>query len=655
MNRRGRVAAVLGILLLLGLAAGAGLPASGDTPEGAGGFLVNVEPSDDLPLSALVTVTGQGFLPSGTVPGATVEVRQCQAPFIACGPSTFFPVDDAGNFSGSFVVSRMLSTSDSTVDCTQVECEVRAIGGESAAHHLTFSTVLPTTSTRPPIVTTSSTKAPPTTVAPPTTTRLPSTTPPTTKAPGPSTTRPPQPGATIPPTTRATVPATTTTRPSTTSTIVPTTISTTVPPAPDDDRTPLVAVTPRNESAGPPGGGLQVQGTGYSCPTVYFFFDGVRVGSGSPNDAGQVAKRGLSVPGDAGKGTHQVTSSCDPSGDTVEQASIFEVLPVSVHRPAFVTSLPLPSQISLDPGALLASAAIAIGAIMLIAFPYELFNSTMEENYDEVRGWFGMGPRGVPEVKTRSRALSFFALVGVTAAATGFLSPEFGFNRTSVVLFLGICVALLVMAVLFSLPADIGIRRQFGEWGKLNFLPGSVIVTIVMVVACRLFEFQPGFFYGALAGLAFRSALSEDVQGKMTAANWVFSLVISVGAFFLRVPVSAAAAESGSSIWWIGLEICLALIFLWGIEGLAVGMLPMRFLDGRKVFRWSKTAWAALFFLGIFATVHVLLRPGSGYVGSTSGEVRFGVMLLFTLFGLGSAAFWAYFRFRPARWAPARA
>jgi hypothetical protein len=141
----------------------------------------------------------------------------------------------------------------------------------------------------------------------------------------------------------------------------------------------------------------------------------------------------------------------------------------------------------------------------------------------------------------------------------------------------------------------------------------------------------------------------------MTAYNWIFSLGISVGAFFLRIPVSAAAAEPGSSIWWIGVEICLGLIFLWGIEGLAVGMLPMRFLDGRKVMQWSKPAWAALFFLGVFATVHVLLKPGSGYVGSTSDTVRFSVMVLFALFGLGSVAFWAYFRFRPQRWVPSRA
>ena len=645
MNRRRMATAVLGILLLLGLAAGGGVPASGNEPEGAEGITLNVVPSDDLPDMATVTVTGTGFFPQVSIP-SDVSVRQCVPSFGACGPATTFTPDGNGGFTGPFNVFRALAMSDMAVDCTEVVCEVWASGTTFASHHMTFSGLAPTTTT---------TKAPPPTTTP-TTTPRPAGGVTTVPAPAPTTTRDtrPQPGATIPPTTRATVPPTTTTAAPTTTTTAPPTTTTTTPPPPADGPS-LIAVTPRNEPSGPPGGGLRVQGSGYTCPTVYFFFDGTRVGSGSTDGAGRVFKRGLSVPGDAGRGTHQVTASCDPSGDTIEQASFFEVLPVSVHRPAFVTSLPLPDQISLDPGALLASAAIAAGAIMLIAFPFELFNSAMEENYDEIRGWFGLGPRGVPEVRTRSQTLGFLGLTAVTAVATGFLSPDFGFNRTSVVLFIGICVALLVMAVLFSLPADVGIRRQFGEWGKLNFLPGSLIVTIVMVLACRIFEFQPGFFYGALAGLAFRSALSEDVQGKMTAANWIFSLTISVGAFFLRVPVSAAAAEPGSSIWWIGVEICLALIFLWGIEGLAVGMLPMRFLDGRKVMRWSKPAWAALFFLGVFATVHVLLKPGSGYVGSTSGTVRFSVMVLFTLFGLGSVAFWAYFRFRPQRWVSARA
>ena len=649
MNRRRAATSVFGLLFLIGLAGGGGTPASGNVPEGFGSFTLDVDPSDDLPDTATVTVTGAGFVPQVSIP-TEVAVRQCAPSVGGCGPATTFTPDGNGGFTGPFDVFRSLAMSDMAVDCVEIACEVRAssVALEAvASHHLTFSGLVPTTTTIARATTTTRAPAPATTLRPAGG---------VTTVPAPTTTRDTrrQAGATIPPTTRVTVAPTTTTAAPTTTTTAPASTTTTAPP-PAGDGPSLIAVTPSNQSSGPPGGGLRVQGSGYTCPTVYFFFDGTRVGSGSTDASGRVSRSGLAVPGDAGRGTHQVTASCDPGGDLVVQASMFEVLPVSVHRPAFVTSLPLPGQVSLDPGALLASGAIAVGAIMLIAFPFELFNSAMEENYDEIRGWFGLGPRGVPEVKTRTGTLGFLGLTAVTAVATGFLSPDFGFNRTSVVLFIGICVALLVMAVLFSLPADIGIRRQFGEWGKLNFLPGSLIVTIVMVLACRIFEFQPGFFYGALAGLAFRSVLSEDVQGKMTAANWIFSLAISVGAFFLRVPVSAAAAEPGSSIWWIGVEICLALIFLWGIEGLAVGMLPVRFLDGRKVMRWSKPAWAALFFLGVFATVHVLLRPGSGYVGSTSDPVRFSVMLLFALFGIGSVAFWAYFRFRPQRWVPVRA
>ncbi|MGH9265915.1 MAG: FGLLP motif-containing membrane protein [Acidimicrobiales bacterium] len=656
VSRRVRSVAVVGTLVVLILTMGGWQGASGDQPEGSGGTTVNVTPSDDLPDLADVTVEGVGFFPDISTGLSTVFVAQCVEAFGSCGTAREFSAPN-GSFSGTITVSRMLTLSDTTVDCTQVACSVRADGGAFVAHHhLTFSGQQATTTTTrrtiPPVVVTTTTR-------PAVTTTRPAAPTPTTRPAAPTTTRPAGPGttlggATVPPTTSVARATPSTVAQSTTSSTALAATTTSTPPPPVGDRPPLVAVTPRNQPSGPPGGGLHVEGGGYTCDTVYFFFDGVRVGSDSPDGGGHVSKNGLSVPGDAGKGRHRVTSSCDASGATIEQASFFEVVPVAVHRPAFVTSLPLPDQVSLDPRQLLLSAAVAVGAILLIAFPYELFNSTVEENYDEIRSWFGLGPRGVDEAKVRSRTVTFFVMCAVTAVTFGFLSPDFGLNMTSLVLSLGAFVALIVMAVVFSLPADIGIHRRFGEWGKLNFLPGSVVIAVVMVVLSRLVEFQPGYMYGALAGLAFRSALSEKEQGKLTAANWLLSLVVSVGAFFLRAPVTAAAAEPGSSIWWIGLEICLAIIFLWGVEGLAVAMLPMRFLDGQKVMRWNRAAWAVLFFLGVFATVHVLLRPGSGYVGETSDTVTIGVMVLYVLFGLGSAAFWAYFRYRPAQWAAAR-
>jgi hypothetical protein len=448
-----------------------------------------------------------------------------------------------------------------------------------------------------------------------------------------------------------TVAPTSSTSPSTT--VAPTTTTTAPRPGPDSS---LNVVNFDGGQSGPPGVGLDVSGSGYlDCDRVYFFFGGVRIGSDTPDATGAVGAGRLSVPGDAEPGEHRVTSSCIPSGDVVRASSTFGVTEATFHRSGMATSLAHPDQVSLELERLATSAVVAVAFLLLFAFPFELFNSTVEENYDEIRGYFHLPPRLAGEGTRLGRIASFFGLTAITAVTVGFLSPDFGLNLNSVVLALGFMVALLVMSLAFSLPADIGIHRRTGEWGKLNFLPGTVLVAIVMVALSRAFHFQPGYLYGALAGLAFASALSKADQGKLTAANWVWALTLSVGAWLLRMPVSEAAAQPDASVWWIGVEACLVLVFLWGVEGLVVAMLPMRFLDGRKVIDWNRVVWSILMFLGVFAAVHVLMSPTSGYVGHTSGEVTVGVVVLFLIFGAMSVGLWAYFRYRPERWIPKRA
>ena len=132
--------------------------------------------------------------------------------------------------------------------------------------------------------------------------------------------------------------------------------------------------------------------------------------------------------------------------------------------------------------------------------------------------------------------------------------------------------------------------------------------------------------------------------------HWTWALALSLTSWFLRMPVSEAAAQPDASVLWIGIEAFLVMTFLWGIESLAVAMLPMRFLDGPKVKAWNRPVWAALIFAGVFATVHVLLTPTAGYMGQTTEEVTWDVLIVFAIFGAFSLAVWAYFRYRPARW-----
>lgn len=412
----------------------------------------------------------------------------------------------------------------------------------------------------------------------------------------------------------------------------------------------MTAVNPDGGQDGPPGVGLDVSGAGYlDCERVYFFFAGERIGTGTPDDTGLVRADDLSVPGDASPGEHQITTSCRASGAPVRATSTFVVTEADVHRSAFVTSLAHPGQVSVDLERVVASAGLAGLMILLFAFPSKLFNAAVEENYDEIRGWFSLPARAVSTASTLGRTVTFLVGNVVAAVVLGFLSPDFGLDLNGLVLVLGFAASLIVMSAGFSLPADIGLRRRTGQWGKLNFLPGTLVVCVVTVLLSRILDFKPGYFYGALAGLAFAGAVNARTQGRLTAANWTWALALSVAAWFARIPVSEAAAQPGASAWWIGLEAGLVLTFLWGIESLVVAMLPMRFLDGPKVRAWSKPAWAVLLFLGIFSVVHILLSPSAGYVGHTTEEVTMGVLVVLAVFAAVSVGTWSYFRYRPPR------
>jgi hypothetical protein len=77
-------------------------------------------------------------------------------------------------------------------------------------------------------------------------------------------------------------------------------------------------------------------------------------------------------------------------------------------------------------------------------------------------------------------------------------------------------------------------------------------------------------------------------------------------------------------------------------------MMPVRYLPGEAVMRWSRIAWAALFGASAFAFLHVLVNPSSGYLADTTIQPLLKVVALGVGFGVVSVLFWAYFRYRKA-------
>ncbi|HXJ64742.1 MAG TPA: FGLLP motif-containing membrane protein [Actinomycetota bacterium] len=314
-----------------------------------------------------------------------------------------------------------------------------------------------------------------------------------------------------------------------------------------------------------------------------------------------------------------------------------------------------------SPASLIRSGLLALLLLLLILFPSVLFNSTLEEHYEEVRGWFRFGrspdaPSRFAGIRTRSwfKGAVFVGFFVAGALLYSFLSPSIGFNRRTLTLFLGLLLGLVLVTLLAELPVILMLRKVTDR-GRIRLLAGSLVVGVVCVAVSRLLHFQPGYLYGVVAGAAFQRELSKDEAGRSILVASIILLGSSLLAWLLWVPVSHAANHPGASIWLLILESVLAAVFVTGIEATVIGLLPIRFLDGHKLYTWNRVLWGVVFVVGAFGMIHLLLRPGGGYFQHSGNAPMFTVIALFVAFGVVSVAFWAYFRYRKPRGEPGSA
>ena len=542
-------------------------------------------------------------------------------------------------------------------------------GDVSRQSTLTGTATAPTTTTLPPDST-----LPPTTTAQRTTTTSTDTTRPAISTTRPTSTQPTTVGGE--PTTTAvpdTVPMTTTTTALTTQTTPP---PMTPPPGGGPVGITLDATTAGGDRSGPPGIGLTVAGSGYpagggrasgvrnlaappmaqagpACDTVYVFLDGQRIGSARPDASGVIRKQGLAVPGDSGTGRHAVASSCNASGRPVLATAAFDVTDASLHRSALATSLPQADQVDFGADQLLLSALAVVALLVLIAFPAELFNTTLEEHYDEVRGWFGLKPRPIGGGRHHGMLLVVFLML--SGPLWFVMQPASGFDGATAVGALGLSLATAVVVFASDMPAAVHVRRRYRERAKPIALPGALVIAVACVALSRAIHFQPGYFYGLVGGLALSRSLERDESGRLAARTAAALLVLSIGSWLALLPVSAAAAETGKTFGIILTENLLGGIFWTALDSLVIAMLPLRLLEGSKIVGWSRTAWAVLYGVTLLAFVHILLRPSTGYVSNTSVSPPNVVIGLFVGFAVFSFAFWGYFRFRTSVGSPGEA
>ena len=305
----------------------------------------------------------------------------------------------------------------------------------------------------------------------------------------------------------------------------------------------------------------------------------------------------------------------------------------------------------------LINAAITLGIILFITFPSQIFNRTFEENYDEIRAiasrrlrWLQRLRREASKSSTTMRSALIFAVVVLVGAILGGLNdPKFGFNGRSAATYLALILAILI-GVTVSAVVNYTYRRARGRdvhW-QFHALPAGLAVAASCVLISRVSEFQPGYLYGIIVGIAFGGTLAKNEAGHSVALGSIASLLVAVLAWFAWVPAHGAASSTNAGFFTVLAADVLASLFIGGLVGSVIGLLPLRFLPGGTLITWSRAAWAITFGIAVFGLLEVELRPQSTAAHPGKAPIVTAIVL-FVLFGGLSIGLRVYFNARKRR------
>jgi YVTN family beta-propeller protein len=247
------------------------------------------------------------------------------------------------------------------------------------------------------------------------------------------------------------------------------------------------------------------------------------------------------------------------------------------------------------------------------------------------------------EASVPAHEKTWFAVVVLAGALCGaLLDPRFGANTRSLESYVAIVATVLVGA---ALPALVTAAYHHANAGRVTYhleaLPGGLLIAAGCVLVSRLANFQPGYLYGVVAGVAFTRVLEKRQQGHVIALSTLTTLTVAIIAWFAWVPVDRIAQKPGAFAGLVMADDFLGSLFVGGLVGTVIGLLPLRFLPGWSLKEWHRGVWAGLFALASFGVVDFLLIRHHGRGGGGGSIVV--TVTLFVVFAAGSIAFREYF------------
>ncbi len=327
----------------------------------------------------------------------------------------------------------------------------------------------------------------------------------------------------------------------------------------------------------------------------------------------------------------------------------------TASHPANATDFTSPSTLSALPTvtkavtvrSLLWAAAITVVLVLLIAFPTHLLNSATSEGAARAKEWW---EKRRPKTIVRAEKVREVEFKGWPIAAAGvliasfissFVDPTFGFNASSIRVYLSILLSFLLDAVAGWFLLIYLVRRvRPNTKASFQFTPASLLVVAGAVLFSRLTGFAPGIIFGLVAGVAFGAILATAEKAKVALVGLGYSFVVAVIGWVGYSALSATAgAHPGAGVLFASET--LSSMAIGGIAALPIALIPIRGLIGFDIFSWNRWVWGGAYAIGLLGFFVVLMPLPFAWTGvHVNLIIWIGV---YVAYGLIAIAAWIVF------------
>jgi hypothetical protein len=327
------------------------------------------------------------------------------------------------------------------------------------------------------------------------------------------------------------------------------------------------------------------------------------------------------------------------------------------ERSTFAHRLLSPTQINLSAKNLGEDGLLVLLLAALLYLPVTIFDKATEKNHDTISRWMSRPHAALVFLMTPFRGHPVITLLAGVLLSTilySFVEPGFPGEPGALYYAIGMLAGFALVSVVFFETWRAVLRKlephAHGHW---VIYPPYVILAGLFVLFARLAHFIPGVVIGTVAEYEPAKPLSTRTAGIRVAVTYGALMVLGLAAWFAWIPVEHSASRAGASPLILMLDSALAITFVSALESVAFGLIPMTFLDGNDLYKWSKPLWLGMWGAALAWFTVVVLHPALGTYHGLSGSHAVWLVVLFSGLMVIAVTTWGFFRVRDARLAKA--